>query len=116
MNQGDAQGRRFFSKRTRCGGVDGKGQFRLAFSLIHGSVSCGNDDQVRLVRPHLGTDLLGLAQIEYIAAQHNQVAQTGKVLLQLNGNLTGFAADKDFQRGFKVIHAIRSLGSVKPRR
>jgi len=79
-------------------------------------MGCGIDDQVGLVCPHLGPDFLGLAQVQLVTSQHYQLAQTGKVLLQLNRNLAGFAADQDFQRGFKVIHAIKSLGSVEPSR
>jgi len=116
VNQGDALGRRFFSKHARGDSIDREGQFRLVFGLVHGGVGCGNDEQVRLVRPHLGTDLVGLAKVQYIAAQDDQLAQAGKVLLQLNGHLTGLAADQDFQGGFEISHAIRSFGSVKPRR
>ena len=81
VDQGDAQGRRFFSKHARGDGIDRKGQFRLVFGLVHGGVGCGNDEQIRLVRPHLGTDLPGLAQVQHIAAQDDQLAQAGKVLL-----------------------------------
>ena len=116
VDQWNAQRRRLFSKHARGDGIDRERQLRLAFSKIHGSVCGGIDDQVRLVRPYLSTDLLGLAQIQLVTAQHNQLAQTGKALLQLNRHLAGFPANKNFQGNCSVSHATKSLGSVLPRR
>ena len=45
---------------------------------------------------NLCADLLGLAQIQLITAQHNQLGHIAKLLLQLNGHLAGLAADKNF--------------------
>ena len=116
VNQRNAQGRRFFSKHSGRDAIDGKCQLRLAFGQIHRGVRGRIDDQVRLVGPNLRADLLGLAQIKLVTTQHYQLAQAGKVLLQFDGDLTGFAADQDFQGRCAVTHASRSLASVNPRR
>ena len=116
VNQRNAQCRRFLGEDAGRNGVDCKGQVRFAFSLVHSRMSRCVDDQVRFVGLNLLADLLGLTQIKLIATQYNQFAKPSKLLLQLDGDLTGFAADKDFQRRGAVLHASRSLGSVNPRR
>ena len=86
----------FFSKNARRGAIDGKRQVRLAFCLIHSRVCTGVNDQIRAMGANLCADLFGLAQIQLVTAQHNQLGHIAKLLLQLNGHLAGLAADKDF--------------------
>lgn len=45
---------------------------------------------------YLVADLLGMRQVQLIAAQHDQLAQAPETLLQLPGDLAMLAADKDF--------------------
>ncbi|RMT83547.1 hypothetical protein ALP39_04901 [Pseudomonas marginalis pv. marginalis] len=95
VNQRNAQGLGFLREDAGGDGVDGEGGVRFAFGLIDCRVGGGVDDQVGAMGAGLLADLLRFGQVELVAAEHNQLAQPLKVLLQCLGDLAMLAGNQN---------------------
>ena len=95
MDQRHAQGLGFFGEDAGRYGIDRERGIRLAFGQVHGGVGGGVDDQVGSVSADLLADVLGVGQVQLVAAEHDELAQTLESLLQCLGDLAVLAGDQD---------------------
>ena len=76
-------------------GVDRERGVRLAFGQVHGGVGGGVDDQAGAVGADLLADVLGVGQVQLVAAKHDELAQPLESLLQCLGDLAVLACDQN---------------------
>jgi hypothetical protein len=95
VDQQRAAAAAFLGQNSRRGGIDGTGQIRLGFRLVHGGVGGGVDHDVGGKRAHGLAQRVGVRQVELASIQGMQLAQAGQRALQFAAELSGAAGEQD---------------------
>ncbi|MNP15878.1 hypothetical protein D3C76_1082500 [compost metagenome] len=96
MYQRNVQSQRLFGENAGSDCVDGEGGLRLALCQVNRGMGRRVDDQVGPDVLHLAANLIGLREIELIATQYDQFADSTQPPLQLMRDLAVAAIDEYF--------------------